>query len=66
MIVLIVVVATIGEMFKAHKKSQNKGYGPEVDRLQNEVKALNERVKSLETIVTDKSYQLRSEIDSLK
>jgi len=66
MVAVIVVAAIAGEMYKAHKKSKNEGYQPEVDRLEKEVTALKERVKTLETIVTDNSYQLRSEIDGLR
>lgn len=66
MVVLIVVAVTVGEMYKAHKKNQNKGERVDTDRLEAEIAALKERVKSLETIVTDSTYQLRSEIDNLK
>jgi len=66
MIAVIVIAAILGEMFKAHKKSKNEGYQPEVERLESEVQALKERVKTLETLVTDKTYQLRNEIDGLR
>ena len=33
MIAVIVIAAILGEMFKAHKKSKNEGYQPEVERF---------------------------------
>ena len=71
-IVIIAVVAIIASVFKSAingKGKKNRGDQVEdpnaVRELQAEVATLKERVATLETIVTDKSYNLKREIDDL-
>lgn len=66
MVTIIVVAAVLAEAYKVHRKTNDSGHAKEISSLQNEVEALRERVKSLETIVTDQSYSVRNEIDGLR
>ncbi|WP_213996661.1 hypothetical protein [Arsukibacterium sp.] len=50
------------EVYMKHKGNTGKG---ELDALQAELQRLKERVSTLESIVTDKSYQLKDQINKL-
>lgn len=70
--IVAIICYTIVTIYK-YQNPQPKGKGKaaksedEVDTkaLQLEVMALKKRVETLESIVTDKSYDLKREIDSL-
>ncbi len=72
MVVLIVLIGTIGSMYKYHARSRHRLTDLE-EQLRNlgvsdqlaRIDALEERVKTLERIVTDQSNRLRREIDAL-
>ncbi|WP_299801755.1 hypothetical protein [uncultured Shewanella sp.] len=65
----VAALAIIGVFVIAAFKEYNKHKGRvELDELvsiNNELEKLRERVGTLEQIVTDKSYQLKDEIDKL-
>ncbi|MCC5856491.1 MAG: hypothetical protein JJU10_12540 [Idiomarina sp.] len=65
MVAIIVVAGCIVEIYRVRMNSQSKAGKDDLGELQEQVDALKERVKTLEAIVTDKSYQLKSEIDQL-
>lgn len=65
----IAAIAIIGAFSVSAYKEYNKRKGSvdssEVDELKAELIKLKDRVATLETIVTDKSYQLNQQINSL-
>ncbi|WP_185964379.1 hypothetical protein [Aliikangiella marina] len=68
MVVIITVVVLVAGLIKDWmKKNQTPpvDLSPIEDRLAK-LEALQERVEVLEKIVTDKNYDLRSEIDNLR
>ena len=68
MVTIIAVVAIIAGLIKEwiNKKSTPPvDVSPLEDRL-TKLEALEERVEILEKIVTDKNYDLKSQIDNLK
>lgn len=71
MVAVIVVVALIASAItkmvqaKYDGRIASKEDQSLVARLQNEVDGLKERVKTLEALVTDNSYRVKSEIDKL-
>ncbi len=69
MVAVIVVVALIASMITKIVQSRHSGHTAQdkvlVDSIQNEVNSLKDRVKTLEALVTDNSYQVKSEIDKL-
>ena len=68
-VVIIVVVAIIGgvayDAMKMRYKYKQLASGKGVDTLEKEVSELKQRVATLESIVTDKSYQLKQQISQL-
>ncbi|GAB4573640.1 MAG: hypothetical protein Tsb008_08690 [Rhodothalassiaceae bacterium] len=72
MIVLVVLIATIGEVMSGRSKTRDKMADLEkrlkelgvADQLKR-VDHLEERVRTLERIVTDRKRRLSDEIDSL-
>lgn len=69
MVVLIVFAVMATAAFKQWAKLQTEkaraGAGEENDALREQVGRLEERVKVLERIVTDKAGRLKEEIDAL-
>ncbi|MCO4320811.1 hypothetical protein [Aliidiomarina quisquiliarum] len=69
MIAIIVVVSVIAGSITKIVQAKNSGATKEekdvVDRLQNEVNHLKDRVKTLEALVTDESYRVKAEIERL-
>lgn len=65
----IAAIAIIGGLaysaYEVHAKTKGKAGKSELDALQTELQRLKERVSTLETIVTDKSYQLKDQINKL-
>ncbi|QLE84364.1 hypothetical protein FLM48_04230 [Shewanella sp. Scap07] len=66
----IAAIAIIGAFSVSAYKEYNKRHShsaanAEVEALQAELEQVKQRVATLETIVTDKSYQLGKEIDRL-
>lgn len=68
-VVIIVVVAIIGgigyDALKMRYKYQQLASGKGVDKLEQEISELKQRIATLESIVTDKSYQLKQQINQL-
>ncbi|GAK34482.1 MULTISPECIES: hypothetical protein [Iodidimonas] len=72
MVVLIVLIATIGEVLKNRNKTKNRMQDLEsrlkelgvADQLQR-IDQLEERVRTLERIATDKGARLSAAIDGL-
>ncbi|WP_299796003.1 hypothetical protein [uncultured Shewanella sp.] len=65
-VMAIAIIAVFG--VKAYKEFNNRKASvdnSEVDALKSELVKLQQRVATLETIVTDKSYQLSEQIDRL-
>ena len=63
MVAIIVVAGIVYDMYKLKVKSDKQGTNSsEVDQR---IAALTERVETLEKIVTDSSYQVKSEINRL-
>ena len=68
MVVLIVLIVTIGRVYRARYKSV--GDAPpantaDAERLRHEVTRLNERIAVLERLATDPAKRLSAEIDAL-
>ncbi len=64
MVVLIGGMVSIAKLYYADRERRQDE--PDVnDVVNHKIRALEERVKVLETIVTDKRQQLRREIDGL-
>lgn len=67
MVVAIVFIVGAVSVAKAYLKSRHmreENTGPD-EFTQRQIEQLEERVRVLETIVTDKKHDLRREIDSL-
>jgi membrane protein insertase Oxa1/YidC/SpoIIIJ len=68
-VVIIVVVAIVGgviyDAMKMRYKYRHLASGKGYDELQQEMQAVKERLATLESIVTDKKYQLKEEINRL-
>ena len=68
-VVIIVVVAIVGgvayDALKMRYKYRHLASGKGFDELQQELLAVKERLATLESIVTDKKYQLKEEINRL-
>lgn len=68
-VVVIVVVAIVGgviyDAMKMRYKYQHLASGKGYEDLQQELKQVKARLATLESIVTDKSYQLKEEINRL-
>jgi len=47
------------------KRKQGANQGQELDKMQQEIIQLKERVQTLEKIVTDEKYDLKQQIDNL-
>ncbi|MCK8045023.1 hypothetical protein MSG37_09010 [Shewanella sp. 1CM18E] len=69
LIVAIVAIATGGEAFKHYLKSRkitsSEITNNELELLRKQNKRLEQRVQVLEKIVTDNSYELKSQINAL-
>ncbi len=76
MIVIIVVIGVIGEMFRNYLKFKQGRSDFDGDKLtgmvrnsdsqhKQKIAQLEERIKVLERIVTDKSYDLKKQFDDL-
>jgi len=65
----IAAIAIIGGLaysaYEVHMKTKTKAGKADIEALQTEIAKLKERVGTLETIVTDKSYQLKEQINKL-
>jgi hypothetical protein len=65
----IAAIAIIGGLaysaYEVHMKTKGKAGKGELESLQAELQRLKERVGTLESIVTDKSYQLKEQINKL-
>ena len=71
MVVLIVAIVMIAGVLKSRARSHGINEADpallaENDRLRGDVKQLQQRVKVLEKIVTDRGYTLASEIEALR
>jgi hypothetical protein len=70
-VIVCVVFGVLYEMYKKHLEfkaktiKHNNSADFTTEALQKEVKALTERVKALETIVTDEGYQVQKDINNL-
>ena len=72
MVVLVVLIGTVGSLLenRSRMKSRFKDLESQLDRLGvsrqlERVDELEERMRTLERLVTDRSYRLRDEIDGL-
>lgn len=65
----IAAIAIIGGLaysaYEVHMKTKQKAAKGDVEALHKEIERLRERVNVLESIVTDKSYQLKNQINAL-
>lgn len=65
----VAAIAIIGGLavsgYKTYVASQSNNNNQSVTALQDELSKLKQRVATLESIVTDKSYQLRDQINKL-
>lgn len=65
----IAAIAIVGgcaiEFFRIYTKRQNEKSAKANPAMKEEIDALKARVAALETLVTDKSYQLREEFKKL-
>ncbi|BCV67659.1 hypothetical protein [Shewanella carassii] len=65
----LVAVIAIGffamVLIKDYNSKQQDGQNREIEKLQREVDELKQRIANLETIVTDKSYDLKDKINRL-
>jgi hypothetical protein len=68
MVILIVLIAGAVKVARMYYRDRQEARGatPQIDEnIASQIHALEERVRVLETIVTDKRHDLRREIDSL-
>lgn len=63
LVVVIGIFAVI--LIKDYNRKQQYHQNGEVEKLQREVDELRQRIANLETIVTDKSYDLKDKINRL-
>ncbi|SNY54650.1 hypothetical protein SAMN06297280_2700 [Arsukibacterium tuosuense] len=65
----IAAIAIVGGFvyagYEVYMKTKSKAGKGELEGLQAELQRLKERVSTLESIVTDKSYQLKDQINKL-
>lgn len=65
----IAAIAIIGGIalsaYKVHNGNKDKASSQELDEIKAEQERLKQRVATLESIVTDKSYQLKDQINRL-
>lgn len=65
----IAAIAIIGGLaysaYEMHIKTKQKAGKADVEALNKELEKLRERVNVLESIVTDKTYQLKNQINAL-
>lgn len=65
----IAAIAIIGGLaysaYETYSKNKHRTNKADVKALEDEIKGLKERVSTLESIVTDKSYQLKEQINRL-
>ena len=65
-VITVAIIAVFGvKAFKEYNNKKTSVDNDEVNALKSELVKLQERVATLETIVTDKSYQLGEQIDKL-
>lgn len=68
MVAIITVISIIGGLV-SNRQKQPKNHAPrddaETEQMQQQILDLKKRVEALEAIVTDKSYNLKREIDDL-
>lgn len=66
MIVIVVVCSMAFAAFDSYNKNKSKsGNSKEMENLKADHEKLKQRVATLESIVTDKSYQLKDQINRL-
>ncbi|RUO44078.1 hypothetical protein CWE15_02575 [Aliidiomarina taiwanensis] len=69
MVVIIVVASLVagivGKIVQLKYENKSGTDNETVSSLKNDVERLKERVKTLEALVTDQSYRVKSEIDKL-
>ncbi|MBO2627621.1 hypothetical protein I6M46_04865 [Shewanella algae] len=63
LVIVIGIFAVI--LIKDYNRKQQYHQNGEVEKLQREVDELRQRIANLETIVTDKSYDLKDKINRL-
>ncbi|WP_345841263.1 hypothetical protein [Shewanella algae] len=63
LVIVIGIFAVI--LIKDYNRKQQYHHNGEVEKLQREVDELRQRIANLETIVTDKSYDLKDKINRL-
>lgn len=65
----IAAIAIIGGLgysaYDSYNKSKGTNSNKEVAELKNEIDKMKQRIATLESIVTDKSYQLKEQINRL-
>lgn len=65
----VAAIAIIGgfaiSAYQTYMKNKNRSSREDVTALQDELTKLKQRVATLESIVTDKSYQLKDQINKL-
>lgn len=62
---IAIVLGCALEGYRVYTKKQDKGSSAEMKAMQDELRTLKERIATLESIVTDKSYQLKEEFKRL-
>jgi len=66
---VIAITAIVGYLaysaYEVHMKTKTKAGKADIEALQAEITRLKDRVGTLESIVTDKSYQLKEQINKL-
>ncbi|RUO26507.1 hypothetical protein CWE09_07310 [Aliidiomarina minuta] len=62
---IAIVLGCALEGYRIYTKKQATGSSSEMKAMQGELSTLKERVAALESIVTDKSYQLKEEFKRL-
>lgn len=65
MITVIVVCALLYSAFDSYNKNKGKAGSKELNDIKAEHEKLKQRIATLESIVTDKSYQLKDQINRL-
>lgn len=65
----IAAIAIIGGIalsaYKVHNSNKDKAGSQQIDEIKAEQERLKQRIATLESIVTDKSYQLKDQINRL-
>jgi hypothetical protein len=71
MIVLIVLITTIGRIYRGNRRDRYLAQSPEAvsleeaARMKSEIHRLNERIQVLERLATDPAKRLSDQIDAL-